>query len=499
MRSFSQFDAALPADLVRKAGADRLRSLATWAYLLLRPGMEFVRQRSNFILGWQAAVTAGAAVAEGAAAGAVGRGGIPPLGSWMILPDLTSPATQTVLPSNDALYGAAHVELDRLGPLVIHVPANLDDRYFSVAVMDAHFNNVARIGPRWTGNGATDHVLAPPGWRGQAPAGMPVIHSPTVSACLYNRMLVGYAEGDIGRVRQWQAGLSITQLSHYREAQPALDGVDTAPFVHPGLNTLTDSLQYLRVGLDHLARNPLVTGAAWLSAMIASAGFGQAVADPALRAAVEKGIGEATRMLDATLTTWPRQGGWMLPDPRLGLPNPDVLKSAAFQQFQIGSNDISESAYYFTDAAGQLLDGSGGAVHALRFAGDRLPPAGPGGYWSLTMYDERSLLVANPIDRYATRPERPGFVRDPDGGATITLAPALPDGVRGAPAGPGGQLPGRRLLERRCRAGAAGERDPEGAVSGHAEDRGSDRHGPGEGDRLPERVSGAALGAARSR
>ena len=128
MRPFSEFDAALPTDLVRQAGADRLRSLAIWAYLLLRPGMEFVRQRSNFILGWQAAAAAaGVAVAEGAAAGAVGRGGVPPLASWMILPDLTSPATQTVLPSNDALYGAAHVELDRLGPLVIHVPANLDD------------------------------------------------------------------------------------------------------------------------------------------------------------------------------------------------------------------------------------------------------------------------------------------------------------------------------------------------------------------------------------
>ena len=122
----------------------------------------------NFILGWQAAAAAaGAAVAEGAAAGAVGRGGVPPLASWMILPDLTSPATQTVLPSNDALYGAAHVELDRLGPLVIHVPANLDDRYFSVAVMDAHLNNVAHIGPRWTGNGATDHLLVPPGWHGR--------------------------------------------------------------------------------------------------------------------------------------------------------------------------------------------------------------------------------------------------------------------------------------------------------------------------------------------
>jgi len=51
MRAFSEFDAALPTDQIRQADADRLRSLATWAYLLLRPGMEFVRQRSNFIAG----------------------------------------------------------------------------------------------------------------------------------------------------------------------------------------------------------------------------------------------------------------------------------------------------------------------------------------------------------------------------------------------------------------------------------------------------------------
>ena len=97
----------------------------------------------------------------------------------------------------------------------------------------------------------------------------------------------------------------------------------------------------------------------------------------------------------------------MLPDPRLGLPNPDVLKSAAFQRFQIGANDISEAAYYFTDtdAASQPLDGSGWAVHVLRFPGDRLPPAGPGGYWSrskgwktcTTAPARRSACTSTPI------------------------------------------------------------------------------------------------------
>ena len=40
----------------------------------------------------------------------------------MMLPNLTDERTHTVLPMNDSLYGAAHVELDRLGPVLIGTP-----------------------------------------------------------------------------------------------------------------------------------------------------------------------------------------------------------------------------------------------------------------------------------------------------------------------------------------------------------------------------------------
>ena len=99
--------------------------------------------------------------AAGAAAGAVGAAGSPPLGSWMMLPDLTTPATQTVLPMNDSLYGACHVELDRQGPMVLHVPADPDGRYFSVTVLDAHFTNVAHLGPKWTGRRGVRCAVGP--------------------------------------------------------------------------------------------------------------------------------------------------------------------------------------------------------------------------------------------------------------------------------------------------------------------------------------------------
>ena len=45
------------------------------------------------------------------------------------------------------------------------------------------------------------------------------------------------------------------------------------------------------------------------------------------------------------------------------------------------------------------------------------------------MYDEHSLLVDNPIDRYATRPDRPGLETDVDGRLTFVLAAELPADV----------------------------------------------------------------------
>ncbi|MGZ5404913.1 MAG: DUF1214 domain-containing protein [Nocardioides sp.] len=431
MRSFSTFRNDLPSEDLQAAEAARLRSLATWSYLLLRPGMEFVRQRSNFVLGWQAAAAAaGGAVDDGVSAGAVGRAGVPAIGSWMVLPTLTSPATQTVLPSYDALYGAAHLELDRSGPIVAAVPAAPDERYFSVAVMDAHMNNVGHIGPRWTGWDEVQVLLVPPGWTGTAPAGMVTMKSSTASVCLYNRMVVRdpHDADDLDLVRAWQAGLRLVPLARWGTDDESPADVPVDDLVHPTINTLTDGVDYLRIGLEHLRRNPLVEPASWLSDLVQDAGFEAAAADPVTRGAIEQGLDDATAILDARLTTWPRRHGWMVPDLELGLPNPKVDVAAAFQQFQIGSNNAAESVYWFgvDDADGRRLDASESS-YTLRFAGDDLPPVhDDGGYWSLTMYDEHSFLVANDQDRYRIWWDTPGLVLDPDGSVTIHLSASAP-------------------------------------------------------------------------
>ncbi len=444
MRRFAEWDTQTDASTVARAEVARVRSLGTWAYLWLAPGLCFVRQRSNFIQGWRAAAAARGALGGGESAGAVGRADVPPLGSWMMLPDLTTPRTQTVLPSHDALYGASQVELDLLGPVVISVPANPDGRYYSVSIMDAMLTNVARVGPRWTGNDASDHLVVPPGWNGAVPDAVPVIESPTPSICLYTRVLVDGTEADLSYARRWMSQVRLTQLAKWGETDATPEDVDTRPFEHGDLSGLTDPWEYFRIGFDHCARNTPPAQAEWLHALLAAPELLQAPADEALRQAVHDGVDDAQDLVDATLTTWPRRDGWMVPRPYLGLPGPHLLEAAAFQLFQIGSNEIAESAYFFddTDSDGAVLDGAGGTVYELAFTPEQLPRLEQGGYWSLTMYDaETNLLVPNPINRYSIRPGQAGFGPRPDGSASIMLAVTLPPGVTTtswlpAPAGP---------------------------------------------------------------
>ena len=427
-RTFLSFDANLTPGQASDARTQWLRAVAAAGYLLCAPGFAFLRQRSDFILGWQAAAATGSAVSDGAAAGATGRADVPPLGAWMMLPELTSPATQTVLPMNDCLYGAAHIELDRLGPVVISLPANPDGRYYSVTVMDGYFNNVAHLGPRWTGNDSQQHVIVPPGWSGTLPHEVGLIESPTPSAALLNRVLVEFHDGDADHVRAWRQGITLSQLSAWPDTTAIMDEVPVDDLVHPQLHNTTDPLDYFGVGMDHLRRNGVPTGATWLRDLAETARL-DGEHDGIEAAAIRAGVMQAMETVDACLTTWPRINGWMVPDPQLGLVNSDILRSAAFQTFQLGANDMAEAAYFFgdADADGSPLDGSDGAAYTLRFDPDDLPQHDPAGFWSLTMYGAGdNLLVPNPISRYSTRPTRPGFQRDPDGGLTVVMASDLP-------------------------------------------------------------------------
>jgi len=329
---------------------------------------------------------------------------------------------------NDSLYGAAHVELDRQGPVVITVPADPDGRYYSVAILDGHWTNVAHLGPKWTGRGEVRALLVPPGWEGEAPDGRDVVECPTASACLLNRVLVGYDDGDLDRVRAWRTGFTLRPL------HGELTDVPHADLVHGDLATLYDPWRYVELGLDHLLRNPWPREVAWVDELVDVAGLVAAADEEWSRQAVVEGVADAQAIVDATLTAWPRRDGWRLSFPWIGLPTSHLAQNAALQLFQVGSNDLGEAAYYFADydEQGEALDGSGGAVFEVVFEPGAQPPVDDAGFWSLTMYGPDNLLVENPLHRYSTRATRPGFRTGDDGSVTVVVSAALPDGVHEA-------------------------------------------------------------------
>src|SRR5512137_2894400 len=86
-----------------------------------------------------------------------------PLGGWVLMRDLATPKTTTVSPNVDTLYGASYLLLDQQGPVVLSVPP-ISDRYYSVALLDAYFNNFAIVSPRTYGSAGGAYLIAPPGW-----------------------------------------------------------------------------------------------------------------------------------------------------------------------------------------------------------------------------------------------------------------------------------------------------------------------------------------------
>lgn len=421
----------LPSGEIARGDALRIRTLATWACIKLMPGFLFLRQRSEFIQGWELATQAGGALESGVSAGAVGIAGAPAVGTWMMLPELSDARTQTVLPSNDTLYGMALLELDRQGPVVLGVPAGFPDgRYWSVAVMDAFLNNVAHLGPKWTGPNAGEHLLVGPGWEGEEPDwAASVIRVPTNSVCLYTRVLVGYDDGDLERVRSWRAQITLTTVAERDGGHAPI--VETADLVHGDLRTLRDPFRFLELGFDHLDRNPPPAQDAWLVALLRSAGF-DSLHGGQRRDAVAGGFRDAQLILDAAVSGEQRHAGWTVPFAHTAEQGPWVLQQAIVQLRAIGSNDPAEAIYQFADrdADGQPLDASAGAVYELRFEADSLPPLDEPGFWSVAMYKTSdSYLVPNPLGRYSTRVSRPGFARDVDGSASVVFAVDRPVSV----------------------------------------------------------------------
>src|SRR5512139_4130946 len=138
------YRADLTAEEIRQAKVRNTRSIAMQAYLHAFPAFLHMRQLTEFLQGRQYMAP-----------------NEYPLGGWFLMRKLADTSTTTVSPNVDTLYGATYVFLDQQGPMVLSVPA-IPDRYYSVAILDAYFNNFAILSPRTFGNGGVKFLLVAP-------------------------------------------------------------------------------------------------------------------------------------------------------------------------------------------------------------------------------------------------------------------------------------------------------------------------------------------------
>jgi hypothetical protein len=82
----------------------------------------------------------------------------------------------------------------------------------------------------------------------------------------------------------------------------------------------------------------------------------------------------------------------------IGTYGTDYLHRAGVAYAGLGANVIEDAIYptVFADDEGQPLHSD--KRYVLHFEKDQIPPVRA--FWSLTMYDERQLFAANPIDRF---------------------------------------------------------------------------------------------------
>jgi hypothetical protein len=342
---------------------------------------------------------------------------------------MSGPATRVVVaPNADTLYSIAWLDL-RSGPVLLNHP-EMGERYFDFQLLEMYTNVFGNIGTRETGQAAGSHVIVPPGWHGETPAGAAVIESPTWDAWMIGRTLVE-SDADLTAARAAQQQYKMTVLTApIPDAPPPLPPTDCgnnpAPQAIAGSGPkVFDELAAI------LAANPPPEADAPMLEQLATLGVTPGATpsggDPDDVAALATGVVRGDmQILGLATSSFGGDGPWSsLQD--AGRYGTDYLHRAGVAKIGLGANVPEESMYYVARSGpdGAPLRGDGGG-YRLHFPAGGLPPIDERGFWSVTLYGPDMFFVENPLGRYAIGDRTPGLVRGGDGSLDLWIGAEPP-------------------------------------------------------------------------
>jgi hypothetical protein len=343
-------------------------------------------------------------------------------------PRVYTPADTAIqTPNSDTPYSFVGMDL-RAEPMVLTVPPIEKERYFSIQLIDAYTFNFDYIGSRATGNEGGSYAVAGPTWKGELPRGVKKVFRAETEFvfAVYRTQL--FNPGDLDNVKKVQAGYKAETLSAFLgtpapKAAPAIDFIK--PLTPAEQKTSPQFFNILNFALQFC---PTHSSETELMARFAKIGVGAGKPfdagklPPEIKTAIEQGMADAWTAfteLEKDFAAGKVKSGDVF-GTREFLKNNYLYRMAA-AVLGIYGNSKLEAMYpfYAEDDAKQKLDGA--HRYTVRFAPGQLPPVNA--FWSLTMYGmPKSLLVANPIDRYLLNsPMLPQFKKDADGGLTLLI------------------------------------------------------------------------------
>ncbi|MEI6486554.1 MAG: DUF1254 domain-containing protein [Sphingomonadales bacterium] len=344
-------------------------------------------------------------------------------------------------PNNDTLYGSAWLDLSQ-GPVFFTIPPL--KRYHSAALMSITSDVVAVLGTRSNGAGGGRYAIVGPGWRGDLPAGVEVVRSPSNDAWLLVRVIVN-GEDDLPAAADGLTRFTISALN-------AVPPLDLAP------PTLPDGKTFLSVVNAAIARS----GDELLKARAASfAGSGIGQDWDQLTPEQQKLWNDSLPALIAELKGGLLNGkgidGWIYPPFNMALYGEDDDLRSMVALGGLAALPRVEAMYVSARS-----DGDGKPLTGEKSWRVKIPARLPvGGFWSLTMYqaepDGRLFFVPNALNRFAVGDRSEHLRPERDGSIELFVQHAQPSGERvvnwlPAPKGPfvlmfRAYLPGAPLLD----------------------------------------------------
>ena len=338
-----------------------------------------------------------------------------------------------VSPNVDTLYSIVHFDL-RQEPVVMSIP-DTSGHYYMMPIMDAWTNVVSSPGTRTIGSRAQTYLIVGPTWRGEVPAGMQPIRIPTQMAWMIGR-IKSRGPADYAEVHALQDRFRVMPLSAWqgRPGTPLPTAMAELPMLDRAMGPDRQLVGWSREDFFGafcrlLADNPARAEDAPMLARIQAAGLldeGCVLQQsPLQRLGSALGYRRVVAMLnDSQRLMGERKTyqGWRI-GYELGEYGTRYAQRALVAKIGLGANSPEDAIYpnLHTDTEDRPL--AGNRRYVLHFAAGQLPLVRA--FWSLTLYDERQLLSANPLDRYALG-DRNDLHYNPDGSLDIFVQHQAP-------------------------------------------------------------------------